>query len=137
MRRPMSQTAFTYNGSAQGFNGPVTVAVTVKDKKITAIKILSNSDTPSFFDRAKNGIIPAILKTQSTDVDVVSGATYSSNGIKNAGGALDSVRWRIFTPVCIPMARQKNAVSRLRGDELWFSLLHAGILALLLVRPGA
>lgn len=37
-----------------------------------------------FFNRAKEGVIPSIIKNQSADVDAVSGATYSSNGIKNA-----------------------------------------------------
>ena len=74
----------TYTGSAEGFNGPVTVAVTVKDKKITDVVVKGHTDTPSFFNRAKAGVVPAILKKQSADVDVVSGATYSSNGIKNA-----------------------------------------------------
>ncbi|MDD5885946.1 MAG: FMN-binding protein [Oscillospiraceae bacterium] len=73
-----------YNGSAQGFKGIVKVAVTVKDHKITAVDVKSNQDTPAFFNRAKEGVIPSIIKSQSADVDAVSGATYSSNGIKNA-----------------------------------------------------
>ncbi len=73
----------TYRGSAEGYNGPVTVEVTVKDKKITEIEVVRHTDTPSFFNRAKS-VIASILQTQSTEVDTVSGATYSSNGIKNA-----------------------------------------------------
>lgn len=73
-----------YTGSAQGFKSTITVEVTVKNHKITAIDVKSENDTPNFFSRAKNGVIPAIIEKQSTDVDVVSGATYSSNGIKNA-----------------------------------------------------
>lgn len=77
----------TYTGSAQGFNGPVTVAVTIKDNKITAVEVKSNSDTPDFFNRAKNKVIPEIVKNNSTSVDACTGATYSSNGIKNATAA--------------------------------------------------
>lgn len=72
-----------YKGSATGFSGPVTVAVTILDKKIVSIDILSASDDEAFFNRAK-GVIDRIISSQSLDVDVVSGATYSSNGIIGA-----------------------------------------------------
>lgn len=72
-----------YKGSATGFSGPVTVAVTVMDKKITSIDILSSTDDEAFFNRAK-AVIDRIIASQSFDVDVVSGATYSSNGIIGA-----------------------------------------------------
>lgn len=72
-----------YKGSATGFSGPVTVAVTIMDKKITSIDILSSTDDEAFFNRAK-GVIDRIISSQSLDVDVVSGATYSSNGIIKA-----------------------------------------------------
>lgn len=72
-----------YKGSATGFSGPVTVAVTIMDKKIISIDILSSTDDEAFFNRAK-GVIDRIIASQSFDVDVVSGATYSSNGIIGA-----------------------------------------------------
>lgn len=72
-----------YKGSATGFSGPVTVAVTIMDKKITSIDILSSTDDEAFFNRAK-GVIDRIISSQSLDVDAVSGATYSSNGIIGA-----------------------------------------------------
>ena len=72
-----------YKGSATGFSGPVTVAVTIMDKKIISIDILSSTDDEVFFNRAK-GVIDRIVASQSFDVDVVSGATYSSNGIIGA-----------------------------------------------------
>ena len=74
----------TWTGTAQGYGGDVTVSVTIANKKITAIEVVSASgETPSFFSRAK-AIIPKIIEAQNPDVDVVSGATYSSNGIINA-----------------------------------------------------
>lgn len=72
-----------YKGSATGFSGPVTVAVTIMDKKTISIDILSSTDDEAFFNRAK-GVIDRIIASQSFDVDVVSGATYSSNGIIGA-----------------------------------------------------
>ncbi len=58
--------------------------MTVKKGKIKKIKILSAEDeTPSYLKKAK-GIISSILAAQSTEVDVISGATYSSEGILEA-----------------------------------------------------
>lgn len=85
----------TYYGTGTGFAGKIKVAVTVKDKQITAIEIVENeADDDAFFSRAK-GVIDKIISGQTLEVDVVSGATYSSNGIisavKNAlTGAADS-----------------------------------------------
>ena len=74
----------TYKGSANGYGGKVTVNVTVSKKTMTAIDVVSApGETDSFFQRAK-GVINEMLTAQSTDVDVVSGATYSSNGIIGA-----------------------------------------------------
>lgn len=74
----------SYEGTGTGFHGTVRVSVKIKDRLITAIDVLSHSDDESFFDRAKEGVIQSILSSQSMDVDVVSGATYSSRGIINA-----------------------------------------------------
>ena len=74
----------TYKGSANGYGGKVTVNVTVSKKTMTAIDIVSApGETDSFFNRAK-GVIDEMLTAQSTDVEVVSGATHSSNGIIGA-----------------------------------------------------
>lgn len=73
-----------YEGSGRGFqNGKTTVQVTIKDHKITAINVVSNQDTPSYFSRA-SALINTIIQKQSTSVDTVSGATYSSRGIIEA-----------------------------------------------------
>lgn len=72
-----------YKGTGTGYAGEVTVAVTIKDKQITAIDILSSSDDAAFFNRAK-AVIDRIIAGQTLDVDVVSGATFSSNGIISA-----------------------------------------------------
>lgn len=74
----------TYEGSANGFSGKIKVSVVIKNQTIRSINILSNSDDEAFFNRAKEGVTASILANQSTDVDTVSGATYSSRGIINA-----------------------------------------------------
>ena len=73
----------TYQGTGTGFSGDVTVSVQIKDKSIVAINVISTTDDAAFFNRAK-GVIDKIIQSQKLDVDVVSGATYSSNGIINA-----------------------------------------------------
>ncbi|MCD7837938.1 MAG: FMN-binding protein, partial [Clostridiales bacterium] len=74
----------TYTGSAKGFGGTIKVQVTIKEGKLTAIQVLSHSgETASYFSKAK-AIISRILKAQSPNVDTVSGATYSSTGIREA-----------------------------------------------------
>ena len=72
-----------YKGTGTGYAGEISVAVTIKDKQITAIDILSSSDDAAFFNRAK-GVIDRIIAGQTLEVDVVSGATYSYNGIISA-----------------------------------------------------
>ena len=74
----------TYTGTARGFGGNITVKVTISGGKIASIDVVSApAETPSYFARAK-GVISQILSKQSPNVDTVSGATYSSNGIINA-----------------------------------------------------
>ena len=82
-----SSGAFTdgvYYGSGSGFRGTTSVAVTVENGNITDITVTSYDDDYQFFSRAESGVIDAILYAQSVDVDTVSGATYSSNSIKEA-----------------------------------------------------
>lgn len=75
----------TYTGTGTGFRGGTTkVSVTVKNGSITDIETISQQDTPNFYDRAESQIINEIKSAQSTSVDAVSGATFSSNGIINA-----------------------------------------------------
>ena len=78
-------------GTANGFGGPITVSVTMDGDKITAVEIVSNSETPEIAGTALEQIPAAIVAANSPDVDIVSGATYTSNGIINAvKNALDS-----------------------------------------------
>ncbi|OPJ62966.1 4Fe-4S binding protein [Clostridium chromiireducens] len=75
----------TYTGSGTGYRGGTTkVSVTVLDGKISNIKTISNQDTPKFYKRVEGTIIKSIISKQSTSVDTISGATYSSKGIMSA-----------------------------------------------------
>ena len=73
-----------YAGSGTGLRGQTNVAVTVENGEITDITVTSYQDDQQFFVRAESGMITSILQAQSVDVDTVSGATFSSNSIKEA-----------------------------------------------------
>lgn len=73
-----------YEGSGDGFGGKIKVRLTVKDKKLQSAEILSaENETKDYLESAKK-ILDDAVKQQSTDVDTVSGATLSSNGIISA-----------------------------------------------------
>ncbi|KGM95936.1 FMN-binding protein [Clostridium botulinum] len=70
-------------GEGRGYAGLIKVKVTVKNGSISRIGVLSHSETPSFYEKGKN-ILERIINKNSVDVDSVSGATLTSNGIKEA-----------------------------------------------------
>lgn len=72
-----------YYGTAEGYSGDVSVAVVIQDQTIKAILVTETSDDEEFFNRAME-VVKNIVKKQNTEVDLVSGATYSSNGLLNA-----------------------------------------------------
>ena len=72
-----------YEASSNGYGGRLSVRVTVKNGKLTDIDVISNNETPSYFNRASS-VIDRILSTGSVNVDSVAGATISSNAIKQA-----------------------------------------------------
>ena len=72
-----------YEGTATGYGGPLTVRITVKGGKLTDIKVVYQTETPEYFNRAK-AVIGKILSSGNVNVDSVSGATISSNAIKKA-----------------------------------------------------
>lgn len=73
-----------YTGSGMGFRGNTEVQVTVENGYITDITVLSYEDDPEFFQKAQSSLLGQILSAQSLDVQNVSGATFSSNGILDA-----------------------------------------------------
>ena len=72
-----------FYGQAQGFRGNVKVCVTIKDSKIKSIKVVKSQDDKAYFDKATT-LLSKIVTNQTTNVDIVSGATYSSNGLIGA-----------------------------------------------------
>ena len=73
----------THIGTGEGYNGTITVAVRIADGQITGVTVVSTSDDSSYWQSA-TAIIDEVVEKQSADVDSVSGATYSSKGLKEA-----------------------------------------------------
>ena len=72
-----------FTGTAQGYGGPVTTQVTIEGGYITAVEVTDHSgETSAYFSQAET-LTQKIVEAQTTDVDTVSGATFSSAGILN------------------------------------------------------
>ncbi len=73
-----------YEGTGKGNGGDIKVEVTVEGGNIVSISLTEHSETEGIYEAAEKGVIEEIIKTQSTEVDAVSGATVTSNGIMEA-----------------------------------------------------
>lgn len=73
-----------WEGEAQGFGGMVSVKATVENGKISRIEIVSAKKEDKTYLSMAETMLPAMVEAQSADVDTISGATFSSEGIKNA-----------------------------------------------------
>lgn len=73
----------TYYGTGKGFAGTMKVKVDIAGGKIASISIVSTKDGDSYVKSASS-LIDTIVEKQSTNVDTVSGATFSSRGIISA-----------------------------------------------------
>ena len=79
-------------GTGSGYGGDIVLDVVVKNGEIKEIFIVEQSETEGIGDEAIEEMIEKILSAQSTDVDIVSGATVSSNGtIEATENALENV----------------------------------------------
>jgi uncharacterized protein with FMN-binding domain len=74
----------TYTGEGTGFGGTIQVQVTLEDEQITDIQILSAEGEDRAYLELAKGLLTTIIDEQSTAVDTVSGATFSSTGILEA-----------------------------------------------------
>lgn len=74
----------TYTGVAKGMNGDVTVEVKVASDKIESVVVTDHKETPGISDPAIENVPSAIVEKNSTEVDIVAGATITSEAIINA-----------------------------------------------------
>ena len=73
----------TFEGAAQGYGGLVKMRVVIEGGYIDAVEIVDASlEDEAWLDMCV-GLPSQIVKAQSTSIDVVSGATYTSAGILN------------------------------------------------------
>lgn len=84
----------TYTGTGTGYKrGTTKLSVTIKNNIITSIETISTQDTQRFYDNAKDKMFNEIISADSTSVDTVSGATFTSKGIISAvQSALDQAK---------------------------------------------
>lgn len=73
----------TYTSTGTGFSGPITVQVVIEGGKIKDITVVSSTDDSPYLQNA-SALLKQIVALQSTNVDTVSGATYSSVGLISA-----------------------------------------------------
>lgn len=92
-------TAGTYTATGAGFNGPILVEVTFSEQKILSVKVLEHTETEYIAAPAFEKIPAAVVKDQKLSVDIVTGATYTSDAlvaaikecVKKAGGDVDAL----------------------------------------------
>lgn len=74
----------TYTASSKGFNGDVTVEVTISSGKISSVSFDTSTETVGKGSKISDEYPEKILKAQSADVDDISGATITSQAAKTA-----------------------------------------------------
>ena len=77
-------TAGTYTASAMGFGGNVEAAVTVDGSKIIEVVLTGDQETENVGKAALSALTEQVIKAQSAEIDGVSGATVTSNAVKQA-----------------------------------------------------
>ena len=74
----------TLTGTAEGFGGPVTVTLTLEDGKITDCEIEAEKETPEVGGKALETLAEQVVEAGGSEIDGVSGATFTSDGVKAA-----------------------------------------------------
>lgn len=74
----------TLTGSAEGFGGEVTVTLTMDGDKVTACSIKGDDETPDIGGKAFADLEKQIVEANGVEIDGVSGATVTSNAVKEA-----------------------------------------------------
>ena len=83
----------TYQGRGEGFFGDLLVEIKIEQGKMKNVEVLEHQDTPDIANGAISHLINCILEQQNLDIDVVSGATYTSEGFIHA--LLDALQSQI------------------------------------------
>ena len=83
----MSFTADRVIRDVKGYNGPIPLEIHIKNNRIVKIVALTNSETRKYMNLVNQKLIPKwtgmkVDKALSTNMDGVSGATISSDAVK-------------------------------------------------------
>ena len=102
----------TTEGTGIGKHGDVTVAVTFDEGRIQDIKLVKEQENPVLARKVYSDLKNLVIETNSTDLDVISGATFSSKGL------LDAVADAAILPAEV-----------LRVEDHHAALVHVAVLA--------
>lgn len=80
----MDFTPGTYQATAHGNASDITIEATFDENSLLDVKVLAQEETPALFEQVEQELIPEMIESQAGGIDVISGATYSSNAVKNA-----------------------------------------------------
>ena len=120
-----AMTDGTYTGVGQGKNGEVTVELQVASGKLAQVRVVKHVETPGISDAALTNFPQSIVDAQSLNVDVVSGATLTSEGIRLA--VADAIRKAGGDPdafAAIPV--KKKVATKLIKDHADIIVVGAG-----------
>lgn len=115
-------TGGSYTATVKSHGGDMTVQLDCKDNQLTAVKVVSHSDTPEYIEKVLETLPAAIVKEQSLEIEGISGATLSGNAIKaavaqcirDAGG---NPREYDYVPVSELSAKQEITFEGLKGGD--------------------
>ena len=112
----------TYTATEKGYGGEVTVTLEIVDEKLVSVKAEGPSETFGIGSRALEEMPAAMLETNSIDVDITSGASFTGNAIaKAAKKALES-----SGAVLVPVETKKETVSY-SDEEIDLVIVGGGI----------
>ena len=115
----------TYTGVGQGKNGDVTVELQVTGGKLAAVRVVKNVETPGISDAAMTQYPQRVVDAHSLNVDAVSGATLTSDGIRNA--VADAIRKAGGDPAAfVAVTVKKNVAAKLIKDQADVIVVGAG-----------
>lgn len=103
---PVTYVPGTYTASANGMNAPIEFSVTVSDHAIESIDIVSHQETRNIGTYALEVIPADIIKYQSLDIDMVSGATITSQAIMS--GVTECLKLANANLSALKAARERN-----------------------------
>ena len=123
----------TYSGKAPGFGlvSQMVCDVTFENGIIKAIDVVEESDsqTGEWFANAEELLIPRLLESQSLAVDAITGATASSNGIKNCVGRAINAAGGVADEWYTPVEKSKDIVEIHGYDVVVVGLGGSGVLS--------